>query len=177
MSVLTGQPQNVLDYFMAKRARILVKTRLGNMDSMIPNPTDEELNLAILDSIDALNLIKPISGLTPLDVTTSSITNVNLDYLVYVGGCYKIMETIWNDWGHSGDEISLSVLSEPDRMARFEEMLNKFKEEFEELAKDYKYNANFRISSVNYRSTSRVIDFGRSNSGRKGFKSAFRKAR
>lgn len=47
-----------------RRTRILLKTRLDKMDSMIATPTEMELDAALLDAVDMYNLVPPQTGLT-----------------------------------------------------------------------------------------------------------------
>lgn len=175
MSSLIPSDTQTSSWAQERRTRILLKTRLDKMDSMISNPTEEELDAAILDAIDMLNLVAPQTSLTVVDVAAAAAANnVQLNHLILLGGCYQIMWTLWDDWGHSGSELNLDILNEPDRLQRFEEIMNKFKAEFDKLAVDYKKSNNLKVHSRSYSSTSRTTGYGRGIGNRRGFKSNFR---
>lgn len=173
--LIPSTDQAVLDYFEKKRARVILKTRLGEMDSMIRNAEEDELDGAILDAIDSFNVIKPVTSYSANDVVTSVASgDVNLDHIILIGSCYHILNSIWSDWGHSGDTISLSIISEPDRMARIKELMDFYEEDFNKKAKDYKFSTSVRLSHASYASTSRNLGYGKSQGNRRGYKSPYR---
>lgn len=174
MSALIPDDTVTTSWAEERRARILLKTRLDKMDSMIDNPTEEELDASILDAIDKLNLVAPQTSITVVDAAKSAPSNVQLNHLILIGSCYNIMWTLWDDWAHSGSELNLSILNEPDRMQRFEAAMDKFKEEFDTAALNYKKTNNIRLSKASYSSTSRTTGYGRGTGGRRGFKSQYR---
>lgn len=176
MSILIPQNnQTVSDYFEAKRARILLKTTMDKMDSMISNPTELELDASILDAINFINLTKPISNLNAIQAVSLAANDPAYDHLVLIGACYYILQTKWSEWAHSGDQIQLSILSEPDRMDRFEVLMNSFKDELDKLAPDYKVSGSTRVSKANFISTSKSINYGKGTGlTRRGYKSAYR---
>jgi hypothetical protein len=165
----------ILAYFETKRKRIILKTRLNEMDSMIRNPTEEELDASILDAMDSFNVVKPFSNYTVTDIYNAVASgDATLDHCILIGSCYHIMLTVWNDWGHSGDGINLSILSEPDRMNRIKELMDAFEEDFLKKSRDYKFSNAVRVSSSPYNSTSRTIGYGKSRGLRRGYKSPYR---
>lgn len=160
-------------FYTNLRAKILIKTRLDKMDSMIDIPTEEELDLAIMDSISMLNTMKPISHYRTLDLSATS--DGNLEYLLLIGACFQIFRTIWNSWGHTGDELNLSILHEKDRFSEFEQMMNDFEEEFLRAAGPYKDALStglmFGKGSKSFVSTRKNIRSG--GTGRPRFKSGY----
>lgn len=173
--IIESTDPTVLAFFKAKRERIYIETTLDQMDSMISAVTEEQLDSSILNAIDYINLAKPVSSYSTSTAVTIAAADPTYNYLILLGACYYIMKIKWTEWGHSGDQIQLSILSEPDRMDRFEAMMNGYKEEFKELAENYKSSSGIRVSRASYSSTSRNVGYGRGvATSRRGFKSSYR---
>ena len=165
----------VRDFFQSMRARVLIDTTLGEMDSMISGVTDIQLDSSILKAIDYINLIKPITNYPVRQAVDMANAMASYKHLVLIGSCYQILRLKWIEWGHSGDQIQLSILSEPDRMDRFSSLMDNFKAEVDELTPGFKTSGNTRLSKSIYSSTSKSISYGKNIAmTRRGFKSAFR---
>jgi hypothetical protein len=165
----------ILDYFTYKRAMILLDTSLDQMDSMVSAVKETELDSSIIKAINYINLSKPVTHVSVVDAVSVAKADPVYDHLILIGACYYILKTKWTEWGHSGDQIQLSILSEPDRMDRFEQLMNSFKEEFELHSANYKKAGNIRVSRASYIATSKTVGYSKGTATtRRGFKSAYR---
>ena len=176
-NLIPSTDPDILSYFTSMRSRILLDTSLDKMDSMISDATEEELDSSILKAIDYINLIKPVTNYNTESAVKLAKMAPAYNQLILLGGCYYIMRTKWTEWGHSGDQIQLSILSEPDRMDRFKAIMDEFKQELDNLAPGYKISGHTRVSKSAYSSTSKSVSYGKNiATTRRGFKSQFRGA-
>lgn len=87
------------------RVRLTILTRLNSLDNQIPKPDDNEMDRAILDGINDMNIAPPITNFTLQSLYAQ--TDDKWARLVLLFAAINVLTTLLFDWAGNASDLNL----------------------------------------------------------------------
>jgi len=135
-----------LEYIAHLRTRVSSKYRLTKADNMIDNPDDPEYMESVLSGIDDFNIYPPQTKFTLEDFKKDS----NKEGILVKLMAKAILTTIIAEWVSNGMEMSLDDFSVPDRLDRYQGLLDTITDETNGLLESTKksYGTRTKVKGI-----------------------------